>query len=86
MASKNTGTIHSSPSRDEDHHDQHSSINPEEHASIAAAAGPWTRSSYTSTLFINTLAFILPALYSTPSKLWVANRYQVSDCMTVSIL
>ncbi|KAL1306150.1 hypothetical protein AAFC00_004260 [Neodothiora populina] len=33
----------------------------------------WSRSSYTGTLAFNICAFILPALYGTLSKLWVAN-------------
>jgi hypothetical protein len=34
---------------------------------------PWSRKRYTGTLLFNVGAFILPALYSTLSKLWVAN-------------
>ncbi|KEQ68024.1 uncharacterized protein M437DRAFT_71777 [Aureobasidium melanogenum CBS 110374] len=34
---------------------------------------PWSRRSYTGTLAFNICAFILPALYGTLSKLWVAN-------------
>jgi Na+-driven multidrug efflux pump len=34
---------------------------------------PWSRTRYTGTLLFNIGAFILPALYSTLSKLWVAN-------------
>ncbi|KEQ99644.1 hypothetical protein AUEXF2481DRAFT_45739 [Aureobasidium subglaciale EXF-2481] len=34
---------------------------------------PWSRRSYTGTLGFNICAFILPALYGTLSKLWVAN-------------
>lgn len=33
----------------------------------------WTRSSYGGTLLFNVGAFVLPALYGTLSKLWVAN-------------
>lgn len=72
MASKNTVTTYSS-SISEDRGDHQPSTNTEEHASAAAVAKPWTRSSDTGTLLINTLAFILPALYSTLSKFWVTN-------------
>ncbi len=34
---------------------------------------PWSRSRYTGSLVFNVAAFILPALYATFSKLWVAN-------------
>ena len=34
---------------------------------------PWSRRRYTGTLLFNIGAFVLPALYSTLSKLWVAN-------------
>ncbi|KAH0154892.1 hypothetical protein KCU67_g8890, partial [Aureobasidium melanogenum] len=34
---------------------------------------PWSRRSYTGTFAFNICAFILPALYGTLSKLWVAN-------------
>ena len=34
---------------------------------------PWSRGRYTGTLLFNIGAFFLPALYSTLSKLWVAN-------------
>ncbi|THY48304.1 hypothetical protein D6C77_08885 [Aureobasidium pullulans] len=34
---------------------------------------PWSRRSYSGTLGFNLCAFILPALYGTLSKLWVAN-------------
>lgn len=34
---------------------------------------PWSRGRYTGTLLFNVGAFILPALYNTLSKLWVAN-------------
>ncbi|KAK3058476.1 hypothetical protein LTR09_000040 [Extremus antarcticus] len=33
----------------------------------------WSRSSYTGSLLFNIAAFVLPALYGTLSKLWVAN-------------
>ncbi|KAJ5116073.1 hypothetical protein N7456_000421 [Penicillium angulare] len=33
----------------------------------------WNRQTYTGSLILNLLAFIPPALYSTLSKLWVAN-------------
>lgn len=34
---------------------------------------PWSRRTYTGSLLFNISAFILPALYGTLSKLWVAN-------------
>ena len=37
------------------------------------SAEPWSRSTYTGSLLFNLGAFILPALYATLSKLWVAN-------------
>ncbi|KEQ83198.1 hypothetical protein M438DRAFT_398159 [Aureobasidium pullulans EXF-150] len=41
--------------------------------SIDAPRRPWSRRSYSGTLGFNLCAFILPALYGTLSKLWVAN-------------
>ena len=38
-----------------------------------ADSKPWSRKRYTGSLLFNIAAFLLPALYSTLSKLWVAN-------------
>ncbi|KAH0397588.1 hypothetical protein KCU89_g8117, partial [Aureobasidium melanogenum] len=53
------GTITLSQSQEEQH--------------IEVMRRPWSRRSYTGTFAFNICAFILPALYGTLSKLWVAN-------------
>ncbi|KAH0204800.1 hypothetical protein KCU99_g2654, partial [Aureobasidium melanogenum] len=53
------GTITLSQSQEEQH--------------IDVMRRPWSRRSYTGTFAFNICAFILPALYGTLSKLWVAN-------------
>ncbi|KAK1974857.1 hypothetical protein LZ30DRAFT_739286 [Colletotrichum cereale] len=45
----------------------------ERHSSQPASLGLFHRKAYTGALLFNLLSFILPALYSTLSKLWVAN-------------
>ncbi|KAM0715045.1 hypothetical protein Q7P37_009510 [Cladosporium fusiforme] len=64
MSSKNTVTISSSPPRLHD--------NDDDNTSDQRPPKPWSRTTYTGTLIFNILAFILPALYGTLSKLWVA--------------
>ena len=34
---------------------------------------PWSKDRYAGSLLFNVAAFVLPALYATLSKLWVAN-------------
>lgn len=47
-----------------DHHEQHAEQDP---------TGTFSRSHYAGSLIFNIGAFVLPALYQTLSKLWVAN-------------
>lgn len=40
---------------------------------MIAPPKPWSRTIYSGTLLFNIAAFVLPALYSTLSRLWLAN-------------
>ncbi|KAK6422619.1 hypothetical protein LTR95_016652 [Oleoguttula sp. CCFEE 5521] len=44
-----------------------------EHHRAEDVPKPWSRHRYTGALLFNIGAFVLPALYGTLSKLWVAN-------------
>jgi hypothetical protein len=67
MSPKQPQTVSESQVRtDESPHDEHPPNNTRTKFRLS-------RSSYTGTLLFNIGAFVLPALYGTLSKLWVAN-------------
>lgn len=73
MLPKDDTTVESSPPDSADVHPSLSVAIEHDNQRMSAKGAWWHRDRYFGALLFNLAAFILPALYSTLSKLWIAN-------------